>query len=802
MTARFAGTKECARSLTHVYVDSIAGGNKFLGQIVLNPDKLPFIKLGEPSPEALDPDYPLDALHRFPSTATESERCILDEPLPPFQEALPVDNSIHISGDFYVDHSWGSHIGEARNPSQVAIKSNKFSIAAGRMLYQSSKRQSIAHKPHREKVLEVCAVIKGRVNFAMASACQEYYDLLSLKQGQIAVLFPGIFHTTSADAKEDGETMCLKILPTQWSNGMEMDIASAVAASQIASKSMDLEMDSYFKLEKDLMIFNGGEHLPPGYGKLGIKVHHYGKDEGSENHVEDHDLIVAAISGSIVIIGSGNSRMVVPEHQYAFIPAGVEHEFVAFDGAARVLCIEMRSIESNENEALKLGKLEKPQPLPQTLPQSQLQSSKEEQGIGMLSQPNKGDQKALKSDGSKSDKSLLLLMSVKIQDEATISKELSWIQDDFSAVCEFYATCHWMVNVVATSKDLLASFQQASSSFMLNVKWSGSISTKPFNKFIFVQKHVDEMLNYDLVLLKDNDQRISSFSWPTFIEKSSDSVMSGPLRRKICANIEGCRNEFTWAVYEADHYERPSSPKWSLDMHSNVTPVEVPFLEMYFVLMDAKFANFYFNLALRDAVINDVSDYGPDSAWCAAAKVWDGSRPGCSLVPVVSDHENTRQIEKSEEFHSRGMESYGNFQRDPILGGWMKVSSEWKALIEGARDLNEMELGCRRLLDIGATVGFDLQACATKSVDTHRETLKDQQDTLNAIENEMNQFKPGSSGGALSSDLVGNGKRLNEARNRLTEQLRVLEARGRKSETMSISDDKKAEPLALKSEYS
>ena len=49
-----------------------------------------------------------------------------------------------------------------------------------------------------------------------------------------------------------------------------------------------------------------------------------------------------------------------------------------------------------------------------------------------------------------------------------------------------------------------------------------------------------------------------------------------------------------------------------------------------------EFANFFFNLALRPELVPHSSDWGIDSAWCAAAKSWDSSRPGCHLIPVVA----------------------------------------------------------------------------------------------------------------------------------------------------------------------
>ena len=63
----------------------------------------------------------------------------------------------------------------------------------------------------------------------------------------------------------------------------------------------------------------------------------YQQNEQFKVHIDCYDLIVLAISGSIIIQSSGNTTLALPEHQYAYIPAGVSHGFKATsDGPVRL----------------------------------------------------------------------------------------------------------------------------------------------------------------------------------------------------------------------------------------------------------------------------------------------------------------------------------------------------------------------------------------------------------------------------------------------------------------------------------
>lgn len=318
------------------------------------------------------------------------------------------------------------------------------------------------------------------------------------------------------------------------------------------------------------------------------------------------------------------------------------------------------------------------------------------------------------------DQSLLVLMSTKIEDEADIVDEIRRVQEDYSAVCSIHHACQWIINVVLDSNALRDIFQEAAKKLPTNVKCQTKVFSGNFNKFSYLLDLVDEMKNWDLVLFKDGDQRINTFSWRTFIEKRSNAVISGPLRRdKTCAE-----SRQAFQLHRACHYESSSSPFWSSHMYNNVVPIEVPLLEMYFVLFDAKFANFFFGRLLTEEFVNQPSSWGPDFLWCAAAKSWDSSRPGCSLVPLVSQHEDTRKMKKHQEFRTAGNEMLMKFKKDPVLGIWMEASSKWMRIVH-SKDLHKIEHSCRSLLGLDENDSFDLQACSRATITIATKTSAD-----------------------------------------------------------------------------
>ena len=97
-------------------------------------------------------------------------------------------------------------------------------------------------------------------------------------------------------------------------------------------------------------------------------------------------------------------------------------------------------------------------------------------------------------------------MNVKINSETDVTNNIQWIHQNIHALCKFYQRCDWEVNVVITESSLMKSFLSASSDMPSNINFNAQVSSKWFNKFAHLQNFTAKMLDYDFVLLKDNDQ--------------------------------------------------------------------------------------------------------------------------------------------------------------------------------------------------------------------------------------------------------------------------------------------------------
>ena len=77
------------------------------------------------------------------------------------------------------------------------------------------------------------------------------------------------------------------------------------------------------------------------------------------------------------------------------------------------------------------------------------------------------------------------------------------------------------------------------------------------------------------------------------------------------------------------------------DTYSNILPIEVPILGSYFVLLNAKFASFFFDFTLAATFVNRSCDRVTRYLWCQAAINRDNSHPSCLLVQIVSRKEDS-----------------------------------------------------------------------------------------------------------------------------------------------------------------
>ena len=169
------------------------------------------------------------------------------------------------------------------------------------------------------------------------------------------------------------------------------------------------------------------------------------------------------------------------------------------------------------------------------------------------------------------------------------------------------------------------------------------INPEPYNKFFYLRQFVPIMDHYDYVLIKDSDIRMP----PLHIMLENDSVIKGPLRQQLNGEVDVRQ----WFKFQDGHlWKSNHKNKFNSKLYfENVMSKEVPKLEQFFVILDGTFAQWFFKQILTDTLLlRDgkpvQSDWGPDILWCKAANKWNPTRKACVIIPVISQHDDTRQV--------------------------------------------------------------------------------------------------------------------------------------------------------------
>jgi hypothetical protein len=236
------------------------------------------------------------------------------------------------------------------------------------------------------------------------------------------------------------------------------------------------------------------------------------------------------------------------------------------------------------------------------------------------------------------------------------------------------------------------------------------VHSEAFNKFTFVGDVLGKLANYDLMLFKDNDQRIIGFPWMTFVEHTDNAVVSAPLRSTqrdhMIFNTKKKKSQDV-QFHDSNHWLFEwNGRKWHsrlFDKFESIKSVKVPFLETYFVLVDAMFAKHFFERALASGSLDDSS---LDYLWCKAAFDWSSERPSCTLIPLVSTHEDSLNNMKRDAFivnESRENSIQIQSSRkdlDTISDKMMLIAMEWKAIVGKQHTPLEMEQLCLKRMNI------------------------------------------------------------------------------------------------------
>ena len=241
------------------------------------------------------------------------------------------------------------------------------------------------------------------------------------------------------------------------------------------------------------------------------------------------------------------------------------------------------------------------------------------------------------------DKSILVIVSTRINERDSMEKEISRLLSDSYELSKAIKKSVWQVYIQFSSPSLQKTFIQilATHKQLTKINFSFEISNLPFNKFVWVKKNMERFPVFDYVLLKDWDIRLSGVPISMLV-RHQDSLIVGPLRVEYHAKLESFGMNKTWNIaQDVSTWEKVPV------MHQNLEEFksfDASFLEMFFVLMDSSFATWFFGLTLTDTFLKRTSDWGPDFLWCGAALSFDPTKKPCQVFPVWALHEDTRTI--------------------------------------------------------------------------------------------------------------------------------------------------------------
>jgi hypothetical protein len=207
-----------------------------------------------------------------------------------------------------------------------------------------------------------------------------------------------------------------------------------------------------------------------------------------------------------------------------------------------------------------------------------------------------------------------------------------------------------------------------------------------YSKWALLANYLSRLPQFDRVLLKDADQRLAGFPWATLVEKGGKAVIAGALRQSMDEGLIRTRladdgdileyggiQRVSGTGFTRQYFQYNNAAYWKrsrAEAYLQLQAQPVNFVEQYFALLDTKFASYFFGRILAKKY-EAATSWGPDAMWCGAAHEWfqmqepeqvrlwreaagsaltaaeAGARQPCVLVPLVTNHEDTRQIEKT-----------------------------------------------------------------------------------------------------------------------------------------------------------
>ena len=227
----------------------------------------------------------------------------------------------------------------------------------------------------------------------------------------------------------------------------------------------------------------------------------------------------------------------------------------------------------------------------------------------------------------------LIITTTRILNEVQFEDELERWVSDYNAI-----VADWHLTIVVIHKTLEKLIQRRWPAFLDRLKLTIVVQKEPYSKFRFIRESVADMHSYQHVVIKDSDQNIAGMPWETFLSRRA--VIMSPLRQTLNGTDE--RQWFTFT--DGARWKKTNKIK-------TMQAKKVPVLEQYFVMMNGAFAAWFFPQILTDELLTNLngqpteSDWGPDTIWCGAAREWSPRETSCLLVPVISRHDDTKQVE-------------------------------------------------------------------------------------------------------------------------------------------------------------
>jgi len=321
-----------------------------------------------------------------------------------------------------------------------------------------------------------------------------------------------------------------------------------------------------------------------------------------------------------------------------------------------------------------------------------------------------------KEEGLKRQENILILSSCTLSDEKEIIEEAKRLETDVENFSRWNSNFRWVVSAMIVDQRLVPIFEEKISSFE---NLSVEIRSHGGSKFGFVADLIGEIEQFDYVLLKDNDIRLSGFPWNTFMERKGNSVVSGVLRQSV---EEALARNLGKPKHES--YEFNEGQMWKyfgVPEYTSLSPIPTMFIEHGFALLEAKFAEWFFTQMVDTQFLSQRSDGGVDRMWCGAAKTFSPNSPPCTLVPVVVLHDNVQTLPVSNGFQMFDQMESTHLNETQLLGDWLDEMTGWEHFIGNDSDLKTVLERCRAILYSGRHTTSNILQCASLVVEEKKE---------------------------------------------------------------------------------